>query len=115
MENHINMYFKKYYKFPLKSNIIGAITNDYKKAFDWCCNLSESNKENIINCINGNSKSNHFGWSYNEGFIYFKEEKIILIRGWGMLTGKGGYNLSSEEAIKIQDDFGNHIVQMLNK
>ena len=38
----------------------------------------------------------------------------MRIRGWGMLTGIGAYNLPAEEAAQIQDDFANYCVQMLN-
>lgn len=39
----------------------------------------------------------------------------MLVRGWGYLIGTGGLNLSAEEATKIQDDFGNWIVETLSK
>jgi len=39
----------------------------------------------------------------------------MLIRGWGYLIGTGGLNLSAEKAAKIQDDFGNWIVETLSK
>ena len=41
-------------------------------------------------------------------------QKFICIRGWGNLTGTGGYNFSEEKAIKIQDDFKNWIVYKLS-
>lgn len=44
-----------------------------------------------------------------------KECKIALIRGWGMLTGPGGYHLPQEKAVKIQDAFADYCVEMLNK
>lgn len=37
--------------------------------------------------------------------IYNDGEPFITIRGWGNLTGIGGYNFSNEKAMKIQDDF----------
>lgn len=39
---------------------------------------------------------------------------VILIRGWGNLTGIGGFNLSSEEAVNIQDTFGEFIASRLS-
>ena len=39
----------------------------------------------------------------------------MLIRGWGHLTGTGGLHLSESAAAKIQDDFGQYIVETLNK
>ena len=41
-------------------------------------------------------------------------QKFICIRGWGNLTGTGGYHFSEEKAIKIQDDFKNWIVYKLS-
>ena len=38
-----------------------------------------------------------------------------MIRGWGMLTGIGGYNLPTDKAAEIQDAFTNYCVEMLNK
>lgn len=37
-------------------------------------------------------------------------EKFICIRGWGNLTGTGGYHFKEEKAIKIQDDFRDWII-----
>ena len=41
------------------------------------------------------------------------EQTFILIRGWGNLTGIGGYNFDEERAIKIQDDFRDWIIYKL--
>ena len=38
---------------------------------------------------------------------------LILIRGWGNLTGVGAHNLSTEKASKIQDDFAAWIIYKL--
>jgi hypothetical protein len=40
---------------------------------------------------------------------------FILIRGWGNLTGVGGYNFSEEKAIVIQNDFRDWIIYKLSK
>ncbi len=42
-------------------------------------------------------------------------ELYITIRGWGNLTGIGGYNLSEEQASKIQDDFRDWIIYKISK
>ena len=36
------------------------------------------------------------------------------MRGWGMLTGVGGYNLDAEYAAKIQDEFMEYCIKTLN-
>lgn len=45
--------------------------------------------------------------------ILNKGELFIMIRGWGNLTGIGGYNFDEEKASKIQDDFRDWIIYKL--
>ena len=56
---------------------------------------------------------------HEDGYILIQKDdkwyKIMLIRGWGYLIGTGGLNLSADKAAKIQDDFGNWIVETLSK
>lgn len=40
-------------------------------------------------------------------------EQFISIRGWGNLTGTGGYNFNETKASKIQDDFANWLIERL--
>jgi hypothetical protein len=42
-------------------------------------------------------------------------KKFICIRGWGNLTGTGGYNFKEEKAIKIQDDLRDWIIYKLSE
>lgn len=52
---------------------------------------------------------------YEDGYIIDeKRNNLILIRGWGNLTGTDTHNLSEDEAILVQDTFGNHITNKLN-
>jgi hypothetical protein len=39
---------------------------------------------------------------------------LILIRGWGNLTGCGAYNLDGEYAGKIQDTLEEYIIEKLS-
>lgn len=41
---------------------------------------------------------------------------MVDVRAWGYLTGRGSgaHGLSDEEAIKIQDAIGHHLVGLLN-
>ncbi len=45
-----------------------------------------------------------------------RDERALDVRGWGRLTGKGveALALSDAEACKIQDDFGESVVRILN-
>lgn len=118
------MTFKEVYKFPLKvdeSCPIITWTADKQRAFDWCVNISLEKQQELVDMING-IKQHQFKYKfYREGIeIYsenpiFKGEPVLLIRGWGYLTGIGGLHLPQEEAIRIQDEFGDYIVEQLNK
>lgn len=53
---------------------------------------------------------------YNkDGYVSIDGINIMVLRGWGHLTGRGALNLSPEEAIEIQDDFGEWIVKKLKQ
>lgn len=119
------MTFKDVYKFPLKVDEYCDIitwTADKQRAFDWCVNIPLCKKQELINVLNNPTQHLFIKHKfYREGIeIYsenpiFKGESVLLIRGWGYLTGIGGLHLSSEEAIRIQDEFGDYIVEQLNK
>jgi hypothetical protein len=118
------MTFKDVYKFPLKVDDYCPIitwTADKQRAFDWCVDISLEKQQELIDVLNG-TKQHQFKYKfYREGIeIYsenpiFKGKPVLRIRGWGYLTGSGGLHLSAEEAIKIQNDFGDYIVEQLNK
>ena len=118
------MTFKEVYKFPLKVDEYCPIitwTADKQRAFDWCVDVSSEKQQELIDMINGTKQHQFKHKFYREDIeIYsenpiFKGEPILLIRGWGYLTGPGGLHLSQEEAIRIQDEFGDYIVEQLNK
>lgn len=68
----------------------------------------------IIDAINGNN-NNKYNVSDKDDIIYIDNIPTLLIRGWGYLTGVGGYNLTFDEAIEEQDKFKNYIVNRLSK
>lgn len=51
--------------------------------------------------------------TYEKGYIKSDGIPILLLRGWGHLTGCGALNLPAEKAAKIQDDFANWVVNKL--
>jgi hypothetical protein len=118
------MTFKEVYKFPLKVDNYCPIitwTADKQRAFDWCVDVSSEKQQELIDVLNGTKQFQFKYKFYREGIEIhsenpiFKGKPILLIRGWGYLTGIGGLHLPQEEAIKIQDDFGDYIVEQLNK
>lgn len=118
------MTFKEVYKFPLKVDKYCPIitwTADKQRAFDWCIDVSSEKQQELIDMINGTKQHQFKHKFYRKGIrIYsdnptFKGKHILLIRSWGYLTGIGGLHLSQAEAIKIQEEFGDYIVEQLNK
>lgn len=121
--------FKKYYKFPLKmweDFNIKVFTQENCMAFNWLLPWDEEYndlKQRHLDKINGlesNVPKEGITYIHKEGRIIAQmddgsELAIALIRGWGMLTGVGGYNLPSDKAAEIQDAFVDYCVEMLNK
>ena len=125
--------FSKYYKFPLKmwEGTTGKVfTDDNNMAFDWLLPYGKqynSIKQRLLDRVNGydytpwgtkktfyKNDNGHIVCKIEEGENAGKEIKILLVRGWGMLTGVEGYHLPVEEASKIQDEFTAHILRCLN-
>lgn len=112
--------FKKYYKFPLHADDMGVYvrTIDKQKALMFAFSLNDEVIQNIVDKLNGKSnKSTLVKWHIKNGTeVWFGDMKIMIIRGWGMLCGTGNscYGLSEEEAIKIQDEFAQYVVDTLN-
>lgn len=109
--------FEKYYKFPLKMrNSVQAKTSDNHSAIDFLVSDDEF-KESVLNVLNNSSdlpgkyKSEY---KYDCCEIYKDGRKVMRVRGWGYLTGISALNLPTKEAIKIQDEFGEYIVNKLN-
>ena len=103
---------------------IKVFTDDNKMAFDWLINIPRDTKQKLIDRINGvNTESYKTKKTFyqKDGIVYCQIEdkdqeiKLFRIRGWGMLTGVGGYNLPADKAAKIQDAFTNYCVEMLNE
>lgn len=74
--------------------------------------------ENILEVLSSDDKKLESNHTFRkEGLHIFIDnyfQPIITIRGWGRLTGIGGYNLSDEDAINVQDTFADWIVNRLN-
>ena len=125
--------FSKYYKFPLKmweSTTGKVFTDDNNMAFDWLLPYGKQYngiKQRLLDRINGydytpwavkktfyKNDNGHIVCRTEEGENAGNEIKILLVRGWGMLTGIGGYNLDPSVASQIQDNFTEFILKQLN-
>ena len=117
--------FAKYYEIPLRVDDYCPSyvwTKDNKMAFNY---LDEKKIDNddlteiyeIVNAINGYAPGT-FNASINPNqndIIQIDNKNKLVIRGWGNLISPAYHNLSSEEAIKVQDDFARWIVEQLRR
>lgn len=126
--------FNDVYKLPLHADeyLPSMVwTADRNSAFDFVTGTNDNievdefitleTTNQYLDVINCKQKS-HFEHTfvYEDSYIYWidgegNRNPVISIRGWGHLISPGGLNLSIEDAIKIQDDFGNYIVEKLNE
>lgn len=111
------MKFDEIYKPPFHDFFgIEVKTKDGVRCFDWVVRITQENKQMILDSLNGISRKAIKGEiKYNSDFISINGINIMVLRGWGHLTGCGALNLPSEEAAKIQDDFGEWIVKKLKQ
>lgn len=75
--------------------------------------VSEKDRKRIVDSINGKSSSKIDGLTSNGPDFYQDNQYLFCVRGWGYLTGIGGLNLPEKKAIKLQDDFINHVLDKL--
>ena len=108
--------FEKAFKLPFKIKDMGSWCVD---ANDQLCfqTVDYLNKESKalleLSLKNKTIKRQDVYYDGRQGYIYVDEKPFISIRGWGYLTGTGGLNLSDDEAVKIQDDLANYLVEQL--
>lgn len=113
--------FKKYYKFPLHADNMGVYVRTFndEMALMFTVRLGSELVKTIVAKLNGDSQKSSLlpKWHIKNGTeVWFGDDKVMLIRGWGMLhaKGNGGYGLSEDEAVKIQDEFGKYVIDTLN-
>ena len=63
------------------------------------------------------NKKHTFRLDEKNAEIYMDDEEkpLLIIRGYGMLTGTGAYNLPDEEAVEIMLSLGKYAVEQLNR
>lgn len=112
--------FRDVYTLPLRLNEYSGWVYDSEGHFLFQFD-GEVDEERIVNILNGiaEDKGIRNNLKYDDGEIYVESEGnwelLITIRGWGGLTGIGGYDLDEERAVRIQDTLGQWIIKTLNK
>lgn len=121
--------FQDYFPLPFTS-MYSKVFSSTSMVFDFAFKssmfsnplvISQETKDKIVRIINGSNEkmSTNFQLFYNDGIIQIKIEneplkELILIRGWGYLTGKGGgLGLDEEKAVEIQKLTANFIIDKL--
>ena len=112
--------FKDLYQFPFRQCDMSSWVYDANSNFIFQFVFGgEKLRNKVIQILNGElEEHSRREVKHESGYIKVKVEDewhdFILIRGWGMMTGIGGYNLDGEYAGKIQDTLAEYIVEKLN-
>lgn len=120
--------WKEYFKLPFEQTYSKVFDKDYHMVFDFMSFwfdfenkliLNDSDQKRIIDCINGNIKLTSekiiFTFNSEQGLILLNNQPIILLRGWGYLTGSGGCKLHPDKAVEVQNSLGEFIISKLNE
>lgn len=113
--------FRDLYTFPFRQCNYSSWVYDADSNFIFQFEFkNDETRKGIINILNGElepTKENIV--KHREGTIYVEkngeDKPLIMIRGWGNLTGIGAYNLDGDYAGRIQDTLAEYIVERLNK
>ena len=110
--------FTDVYTFPFKNIHTSWVYDSQDNFIFQFCIYSKQSREKFLNILNNTvTEYNRYDARYVKGFIELKHldkwVQFILVRGWGTLTGVGGYNLSEEYASKIQDSLAEYIIDKL--
>ena len=108
--------YKEVYQLPLEDQHGWIYDQKGNFVFQFLIDNEEMEKK-LLDVINGKKNLTNLDlvFKHEQGQVVDKSGlPIILIRGWGNLTGTGAMNLSVEEASNIQDTFADFIVERLN-
>lgn len=79
--------------------------------FSWLVKMKPEQKEKLIEAINGEITLTIKDVKKDDLHIIINDTPILLVRGWGYLTGKLG--LSEKEAIKEQEELLEYVEKKL--
>ena len=108
--------YKEVYQLPLEDQHGWIYDKKGNFVFQFLIDNEEMEKK-LLDVINGKKNLTNLDlvFKHEQGQVVDKSGlPIILIRGWGNLTGTGAMNLSVEEASNIQDTFADFIDERLN-
>lgn len=110
------MTWRDAFELPFQADCLGVYIYDDNERVVLNVGVDEDYRLKILNVLNGGKEYFiHLPFTAEDGRIRDSAGKVVLVvRGWGYLTGTGGLNLSPEEAAKIQDELQEWIVNKLN-
>lgn len=119
MEAKQAMKLKKWddvYRLPLKGTDFTWVYDSNDNFVFQFLTEKKDLQEKVLKCINGEMKPTEKipKFIHENGYIKIENgSPLILIRGWGNLTGSGAMNLPFEDAKNIQDTFAEFIISRL--
>lgn len=104
----------KYFKLPFQIDPASIYIRDAEghAVFNWLFR-DEGLKRQILEAINTESTLGLGEISISGGKIYINGQPMLLVRGWGYLTGIGGLHLPIDEAIEVQDEVLKYVAARL--
>jgi len=108
--------YKDIYEFPLKNESSIYIRDNKGQVVAQFHQDDLNFRKKLLDVVNSvpNAIKSTRTFYHEDGYIKTDGVKVILIRGWGNLTGVGSHNLSAEEAANVQDTLAEFIVNKLN-
>ena len=117
------MNWNEIYELPLHDSYIdgdfrsGRIYDSEGNFVFQFVSVDNESQRKILNILNGKNefKKADVEFTHHDGYVFAGQNKIMMIRGWGNLTGTGGHNLHPDDAAIVQDTFADFIVEKLTK
>lgn len=110
--------WKQYFKTPFTNGFDCYILDADGHPIANFLNLSKGSYNRVVDCLNGDyiQKGNVI-CTVSDDYtkILMNDVPVLLIRGWGYLTGVGGCNLSPEKATEVQNSLSDFICEKLNR
>ena len=110
--------FKDVYIPPFRIGMFSIYTHSSNgmKTFTAFGDKAQAHMHHIVGLLNGevSGKYDKSDVSVDKDKLYVKG-CMIMVRGWGALTGSGGYGLNPTDAAKIQDDFIQWVVDTITE
>lgn len=110
--------WKQYFKQPFTNGFDCYILDADGHPIANFLNLSKGSYNRVVDCLNGDyTQTGNVICTVSDDRtkILMNDIPVLLIRGWGYLTGIGGHNLPQDEAVNVQESLIGYICKQLNR